>query len=107
MARASWYSKCPVDKFTSGYRPHRLDNNAIREWASSRLRKGSKNRLLQRLAEGEREVLSALAALRALPTVAKVSRAIANAEEHLAWLRLIRSELRHQHCGRPAARQRE
>jgi hypothetical protein len=93
MVRASWRSSDPLDKFTSGYCGHHLDPTAIRQWTAARLRGHTPGALRKWLAGEEKGAAKALAALRALPPKKKVERAIANANQHLQWLRLIRAEL--------------
>ena len=93
MARASWRRGSPIDKFTSGYRPHRMDPSAIRSWTEARLKSKSASAVKAWLSEKSRETDEGLRALTQLPSNEKVKKALANAREHKAWLALVRREV--------------
>lgn len=97
MARASWTKGKPLDAFTSGYRPHRTDPRAVREWTASRLRRLTPEQVRQRLDDGMRKASGALAAFASMSPTAKVRRAKANAKAHRRWIWLIRAELDRLH----------
>lgn len=96
MARARRNSRSVFEKFALDYRHHRMERKAIREWTSARLRRRSPPKLRQWVDEEEHEVTKALVEFRSMVGKAKVARAIANAEEHRDWLRLIRGEINRQ-----------
>ena len=109
MARASWTKGTPLDAFTSGYRPHRTDRNAVREWTASRLRRLTAEQIRHRLDEGMKKASDALVALGTMSPTAKVNRAKANAKAHRNWIWMIRAELDRLHPrpkGRGATRAR-
>jgi hypothetical protein len=93
MARATWSSGSPLVKFADGYRRHRTDRRAVREWTSARLRRHSALALKRWLSEESARTAADLAVLRGMSENAKIRRAIANAEDHQKWLRLARTEI--------------
>lgn len=93
MPLASWVKGTPLEKFTSGYAGHRTDRRAIREWTAARLRGRSAKALLKWIGDEDREALRCLDQLAALSPNSRVRKAIANAQEHRAWLKLIRAEV--------------
>lgn len=99
MPRASWVKGTPLDKFTSGYAGHRMDPTAIRQWTAARLRGRSPKAVLKWIGDEDREAVRCLGELAVLPPTSKVRKAIANAQEHRAWLKLIRAEV--HASGRP------
>lgn len=96
MARASWKSASLIQKYAHGYRGHRMDRKAIREWTSARLRRQPSHKLRQWVAEEQRNTKAALGLLRGMVGMAKAARATANAQEHHDWLRLVAAEINRQ-----------
>lgn len=96
--RASWRQGTPLDRFTSGYASHRTDRRAVREWTAARLRGRSPKAVLKWIGDEDREAVRCLGELAALPPNSKVRKAVANAHEHRAWLKLVRAEVHASGC---------
>lgn len=91
MAKSSWKKGSPLQKFTSGYWPHRMDSTAIRELIAKKLRRQSPASLLAWIKREVRETDQCLDALSQMDTSDRVRMAIANANEHRVWLSRIRA----------------
>lgn len=91
MARASWKKGSPLQKFTAGYWPHRMETTAIRALVAAKLARQSPQKLLAWIRREDRETARCLDVLGQMRATGKVQKAIANAKEHRAWLHRIRA----------------
>lgn len=93
MTRTPNRTRWPLNKFTYRFQSHDMSEMAVRNWVTERLKRDPPQFILGWIDTEEAEAARALDVLSKMFSTRHVRRAVGNAKQHRAWLRLVRAAM--------------